>query len=155
VSTKGVTSFFRDKKTWRNHKTVVINVFLYYFCLLIEGPDPDPYLWLMDPDADPGGQNIWILRVRICETGCKESATLLYCVLSKRYNDSTKQLQPIGLKWAAANGEHAWFLGVGSSPDWHGEVSSLGGLKVVIHEPRWIIVIYRCLLRFKICVNKV
>jgi hypothetical protein len=46
----------KKKKSKRSHKTVRIK-FFYYFCLMIEGwykdPDPDPHLWLMDPD--PGG----------------------------------------------------------------------------------------------------
>jgi hypothetical protein len=38
------TSFFKDKKSKRSHKTVGIKVFSYYFCLMIEGwkKDPDP-----------------------------------------------------------------------------------------------------------------
>ncbi len=31
-----------------------------------EDVEPDPYLWLTDPDADPGGaKNIRILRIRM------------------------------------------------------------------------------------------
>jgi hypothetical protein len=30
------TSFFKDKKSQRSHKTVEIKVFSYYFCLMIE-----------------------------------------------------------------------------------------------------------------------
>ncbi len=43
-----ITLFFKDKKSKRKF-------FYYYFCLLIEGcwKDPDPYLWLTNPD--PGG----------------------------------------------------------------------------------------------------
>ncbi len=34
---------------------------------MIEGPDPDPYLWLVDPD--PGGsKNMWIRWIRIRNT---------------------------------------------------------------------------------------
>ncbi len=46
---------FQSKKTKRSHKTVGIDVFIFIFCLMIEGwyKDPDQYLWLMDPD--PGG----------------------------------------------------------------------------------------------------
>ncbi len=38
-----------------------------------KGKDPDPYLWLKDPDADPGlgrPKNIQFLRIRIWNTGC-------------------------------------------------------------------------------------
>jgi hypothetical protein len=31
------TSFFKDKKSKRSHKTAGIKVFSYYFCLMIEG----------------------------------------------------------------------------------------------------------------------
>jgi hypothetical protein len=31
------TSFFKDKKSKRSHKTVGIKDFFYYFCLMIEG----------------------------------------------------------------------------------------------------------------------
>ncbi len=35
-------------------------------------PNPDPYLWLTDPDADPGGpKTIRILRIKIRNTGKK------------------------------------------------------------------------------------
>jgi hypothetical protein len=37
------TSYFKDKKSKRSHKTVKIKVFLH------------PYLWLMHPDPDPVG----------------------------------------------------------------------------------------------------
>jgi hypothetical protein len=55
------TSFFKDKKSQGSPKTVGINVFLYYFCLMIEGPGcgsgrpkiMDP----TDPDADPHPQH--------------------------------------------------------------------------------------------------
>ncbi len=50
------SSFFKDEKSWRSHKTVGINVFLTNFAWQ-KDPDPElepyPYLWLMDPD--PGG----------------------------------------------------------------------------------------------------
>ncbi len=47
------SSFFKTKKSKRIHKTVGIKVFL---TILLDGrPDPDPYLWLMDPDLYPGG----------------------------------------------------------------------------------------------------
>ena len=44
------TSFFKDKKSYRSHKTVRNNVFLTIFVRWRMDPDPDPYLWLMDPD---------------------------------------------------------------------------------------------------------
>ncbi len=45
--------FFKDKKAKRSHKTVGIKVFLTIFAWWQKGPDPDPYLRLVDPD--PGG----------------------------------------------------------------------------------------------------
>ncbi len=65
-----LTSFFKDKKSKRSHKTVETKVFLTIFDWwwkdLKPDAEPDPYLWLTDPDADPGDQkNIWILRIRI------------------------------------------------------------------------------------------
>ncbi len=47
----GVRSFFKDKKSYRSHKIEGITVFLTIFAWWQK--DPDPYLWLMDPD--PGG----------------------------------------------------------------------------------------------------
>ncbi len=47
------TSFFKDKKSQRSHKTVGINFFLTIFAWWKK--DPDPYIWIMDPDADPRG----------------------------------------------------------------------------------------------------
>jgi hypothetical protein len=41
--------FFEDKNSKRSHKTVGIKVFLTIFAYW-KDPDPDPYLWLMDPD---------------------------------------------------------------------------------------------------------
>jgi hypothetical protein len=50
------TSFFKDKKSKRIHKTVGIKVFLTIFaCWTFSKQNPDPYLWRMDPDQDPGG----------------------------------------------------------------------------------------------------
>ncbi len=46
--------------------------FSYYFCMMIEGPDPDPYLRLVDPD--PG-------RPKTCGSG-SGSATLVCGKLS-------------------------------------------------------------------------
>ncbi len=54
------TSFFKDKKSKRSHKTVGIKVFL---TILLDDRrfrirsrmDPDPYLCLVDPDPDLGG----------------------------------------------------------------------------------------------------
>ncbi len=45
------TSLFLDKKSWRSHKTVWIKVFLTIFAW---SKDLDPYLWLTNPDPDPG-----------------------------------------------------------------------------------------------------
>ncbi len=49
------TSFFKDKsKKSQNRRN---QGFSYYFCLMIEGSGSGiiPYLWLMDPNPDPGG----------------------------------------------------------------------------------------------------
>ncbi len=49
-----LTSFFKDKKSKRSHKTLGIKAFLTLFAWWLKGPDPEPnpnpYLWLMDPD---------------------------------------------------------------------------------------------------------
>ncbi len=47
------TSFFKDKKFERSLKTAGRKVFLTIFACWSKDPDPDPYLWLMDPY--PGG----------------------------------------------------------------------------------------------------
>ncbi len=47
-----LTSFFKDKKSQRSHKTVGIKIFLNVFAWWEK--DPDPNLWLTDPD--PGHQ---------------------------------------------------------------------------------------------------
>jgi hypothetical protein len=52
-------SFFKNKKSKRNHKTVGIKVFLTYFACLKKDPEPDPYLVIMDPYPDPGGSKIY------------------------------------------------------------------------------------------------
>ncbi len=58
-----------DKKSQRSHKTVKIKVFLTIFAWWWKDPEPDPYLLLTDPDADPGGpRNIRILWIRIHNT---------------------------------------------------------------------------------------
>ncbi len=44
-----------NKNSYRNYKTVEIMVFLTIFAWWWKDPDPDLYLWLTDPDADPGG----------------------------------------------------------------------------------------------------
>jgi hypothetical protein len=49
------TSFFKDKKSKRSHKTVGIKVFLTIFAWWQKDPDPEPYLLLVDPDPDPRG----------------------------------------------------------------------------------------------------
>ncbi len=43
------------KKSQRSHKTVEVKVFLTIFAWWWKDPEPVSYLWLMDPDADPGG----------------------------------------------------------------------------------------------------
>ncbi len=63
------------KKVIWNHKTEEIKVLLTIFCLLMEDPESDPYLWLTDPDADPGRhKNKRILRIRIHNTGFRQFA---------------------------------------------------------------------------------
>ncbi len=58
------TSFFKDRKVNRSHKTVEIKVFLTIFAWWWKVPDPkpDPYFRL----TDPGGPKILqVLRIRI------------------------------------------------------------------------------------------
>jgi hypothetical protein len=45
------TSFFKDKKSQRSHRTAEIKVFLIIFAWWWKDPEPDPYLWLTDPDG--------------------------------------------------------------------------------------------------------
>ncbi len=46
----------------KSHKTVRIKVFLTIFAWWLKDSepdlDPDPSLWLPDPDADPGGSKL-------------------------------------------------------------------------------------------------
>ncbi len=49
------TSFFKDIKSKRSHKTVGIKFLRTIFAWWSKEPDPDPYLWLTDPDPDLGG----------------------------------------------------------------------------------------------------
>jgi hypothetical protein len=46
-----VTSFFKDNKSQRSHKTVKIKAFLTIFAWWQkdQDPNPDPFLWLTDP----------------------------------------------------------------------------------------------------------
>ena len=44
---EGTFTFFKDKKSKRSHKAVVIMIFSYYFCLVMDQVDP------VDPDTDP------------------------------------------------------------------------------------------------------
>ncbi len=63
-NTRSFTSLFKDKKVIMKlqiYNTLEIKV--HYFCKVFftifawwwKDPKPDPYLWLKDPDADPGG----------------------------------------------------------------------------------------------------
>jgi hypothetical protein len=56
--------------------------------------DPDLYLWLTDPDADPGGQkkNIRNLRIRIPDTG-----TAVWVYLACEGADAWVALWSLGL----------------------------------------------------------
>ncbi len=58
------TSFFKDKKSKRSHKTVGNQCFSYYFCLMMEGSVP-----LTNGSGSGRPKNIWILRIRIRNTG--------------------------------------------------------------------------------------
>ncbi len=50
------TSFSKNKvKKKSQHRTVGIKIFLTIFAWWYKDLDLDPYLWLMDPDPDPGG----------------------------------------------------------------------------------------------------
>jgi hypothetical protein len=46
---------YKNKKSKRSHKTVEIKVFLTSFAWRWKAPEPHPYLWLTNPDGDPGG----------------------------------------------------------------------------------------------------
>jgi hypothetical protein len=48
-------SFFKDKKSKISLKAVGIKVFLPIYAWWYKASDPDLYLWLMNPDPDPGG----------------------------------------------------------------------------------------------------
>ncbi len=74
------TSIFKDKKSQRSHKTVGIAGFLTIFAWWYK--DPEPYLWLTDPDPDPGGQKTnGTVRIQIrnsvCQTGLWYRTSLL------------------------------------------------------------------------------
>ncbi len=56
------TSFVKDKKSKRSHKTVGIKVFLNYFCLIIEGSGSVP---LTNGSGSRRPKNIRIRRIRI------------------------------------------------------------------------------------------
>jgi hypothetical protein len=63
--------FSKIKSHKRSHKTVGINVFSYYFCLMIEGSKS----WFVSVSLTNGfgsgrPKNIWILRIRIRNTAC-------------------------------------------------------------------------------------
>jgi hypothetical protein len=66
--------FSKIKKLPRSHMTVVIKVFLAIFAQWWKEPEPhlepDPYLWLTDPDADPVGLKNIQIWIRICNTAC-------------------------------------------------------------------------------------
>ncbi len=58
---------FQRYKVKKSHKIVGIKVFLTIFAWWQKDPDPDPYLWLVDPD--PGGP-------KTCGSGGSGFATL-------------------------------------------------------------------------------
>ena len=72
--------------------------FFLFFCLMMEGsgagsqlyPEPDPYLWLMDPEADPGGPKpswffrihiYWPLPISVADPGCLSRIWLFFIPL--------------------------------------------------------------------------
>jgi len=67
------TSFFKDNKSKRSHKTVPvgIKVFLTIFAWWQKDPDLEPHFWLMDPD--PGGP-------KTCGSGGSGSGTILQTI---------------------------------------------------------------------------
>ncbi len=76
------TSFFKDKKLWRSHKTVGIKGFLrYYFCLIIEGSGvPKTYR--------AGSRTLlpmlkFVIQFQICNFSLPNIASLLPHVASK------------------------------------------------------------------------
>ncbi len=46
----------RIRKTEKSHKDFLLTIFVWWWKDSELDPEPDPYLWLTDPDADPGGQ---------------------------------------------------------------------------------------------------
>jgi hypothetical protein len=58
-----------SKKLERSHKTVEIKAFLTVFAWWWKDPEPDPYLWLVDPYAVPGGPNTYGSHGSGCGSG--------------------------------------------------------------------------------------
>ncbi len=64
------TSFFKDKKSKRSHKTVKTKVFLTIFCFKIKVSGSIP---LISGSGSGRPENMWI-RIRIRNTDCKEES---------------------------------------------------------------------------------
>jgi len=85
------TSFFKDKKLYRSHKTVGFDVFLTIFAWWYK--DPDPYLWQMDPD--PGGPKTY--------GSYGSGSALLLCIPSSFYNHCTRLFSELDPKHGCAS----------------------------------------------------
>ncbi len=98
IRIRKTASFFKNKSHKKvTYKTVEIKVFLTIFARWWKDPEPEPYpetvpyLWLTDPDADPGGPTTYksygsgsptleecIQYVKMFTWICVESRHLLY-----------------------------------------------------------------------------
>ncbi len=79
------TSFFKIKC----QKESQIKVFLTIFAWWYKDPDPDPYIWLVDPD--PGGpKNMWIRWIRIWIRNTALLAQRLHCDKNAGYHHIRK-----------------------------------------------------------------
>ncbi len=97
-----LTSFFKDKKVMSySHKTVEIRVFLTIFAWWWKDPDPDPYLWLTDPDADPGGPKTYgsYKSGSVCGSGNPHTANLL----EHNMTWTSSQYRGVTLPWTSCS----------------------------------------------------